>query len=279
MLGQRLLVAVIGIPLLLLLLLAGAPWLTVVLGAFIVGAAVELAGLLDRAGYHVEPAVVGALAAFAAVVSALGGESPLYLVEAWLITVFIVAAGVALRREAPAQGLGVFSGTVLAAVAALMLTYLLRITVGVEPDAASGALLQWLDAGRIWLLFVVLVVWTYDTMAYVTGRLFPRGHFFDHISPNKTWSGNIGGALGAAVVGLLLGAFIGRPSEGLVLGALVGLIAPFGGLAGSMVKRAAGVKDSSRLFPGHGGLLDRMDTFLVVAPVAWMYLVLANLAH
>lgn len=279
MLGQRLLVAVIGIPLLLLLLLAGAPWLTVVLGAFIVGAAVELAGLLDRAGYHVEPAVVGALAAFAAVVSALGAESPLYLVEAWLITVFIVAAGVALRREAPAQGLGVFSGTVLAAVAALMLTYLLRITVGVEPDAASGALLQWLDAGRIWLLFVVLVVWTYDTMAYVTGRLFPRGHFFDHISPNKTWSGNIGGALGAAVVGLLLGAFIGRPSEGLVLGALVGLIAPFGGLAGSMVKRAAGVKDSSRLFPGHGGLLDRMDTFLVVAPVAWMYLVLANLAH
>ena len=57
------------------------------------------------------------------------------------------------------------------------------------------------------------------------------------------------------------------------------MIAPFGGLAGSMAKRAAGVKDSSRLFPGHGGLLDRMDTFLVVAPVAWMYLVLADLAH
>jgi len=278
-LGQRLLVAAIGIPVLLVVLLAGAPWLSIVLGVFVVGAAVELAGLLDKAGYHVEPAVVGALAAFAAVVGALGAETPLYLVEAWLITTFIVAVGVALRDEVPAVGLGRFSGTVLAAVAALMLSYLLRIAAGVEPDAASGPLLQWLDAGRVWLLFVVLVVWTYDTMAYVTGRLYPRGHFFDHISPNKTWSGNIGGALGAAVVGLLLGAFIGRPTEGLVLGALVGLIAPFGGLAGSMAKRAAGVKDSSRLFPGHGGLLDRMDTFLVVAPVAWMYLVLADLAH
>jgi phosphatidate cytidylyltransferase len=279
MLGQRLLVAAIGIPVLLVVLLAGPPWLSIVLGVFVVGAAVELAGLLDKAGYHVEPAVVGALAAFAAVVGAVGAESPLYLAEAWLITVFVVAAGVALRDEVPAEGLGRFSGTVLAAVAALMLSYLLRIAAGVEPDAASGPLTQWLDAGRIWLLFVVLVVWTYDTMAYVTGRLYPRGHFFDHISPNKTWSGNVGGALAAAAVGLLLGAFIGRPTEGLVLGALVGLIAPFGGLAGSMAKRAAGVKDSSRLFPGHGGLLDRMDTFLVVAPVAWMYLVLAGLAH
>jgi len=278
-LGQRLLVAAIGVPILLVVLLLGAPWLTIVLGVFIVGAAVELSGLLDKAGYDVEPAVAGALAAFAAVVGALAAASPLYLVEAWLITVFVVAAGLSLRLELPSKGLGRFAGTVLAAVAALMLSYLLRIAAGVEPDAASGPLLQWLDAGRIWLLFVVFVVWAYDTMAYVTGRLYPRGHFFNHISPNKTWSGNIGGALGAAVVGLLLGAFIGRPTEGLALGALVGLIAPFGGLAGSMAKRAAGVKDSSRLFPGHGGLLDRMDTFLVVAPVAWMYLVLADLAH
>ena len=206
----------------------------------VVGSALELAGLLDKADYHVQPAVVGVLAALAAAVGALGASSPAYLLDAWLIVVFIAAVGVALRRAQPAEGLGRFTGTVLAAVAALMLSYLLRITAGVEPDAASGPLLQWLDAGRLWLVFVVLVVWTYDTMAYVTGRLFPRGHFFAHISPNKTWSGNIGGAIGAAVVGLLLGAVLGRPVEGLGLGALVGLIAPFGGLAGSMAKRAAG---------------------------------------
>jgi phosphatidate cytidylyltransferase len=279
MLTQRLLVAAIGIPVLLIVLLLGAPWLTIVLGVFIVGAAVELAALLDKAGYHVQRTVVGALAAFAVVVGALAAASPDYLAEAWLIAVFIIAVGAALRLTLPSEGAGRFGGTVLAAVAALMLSYLLRITAGMETNSASGALTQWLDAGRLWLLFVVLVVWTYDTMAYVTGRLYPRGHFFNHISPNKTWSGNIGGAVGAAIVGLLLGAIIGHPVEGLALGAVIGLIAPFGGLAGSMVKRAAGAKDSSHLFPGHGGLLDRMDTFLVVAPVAWMFLVLAKLAH
>ena len=85
-----------------------------------------------------------------------------------------------------------------------MLTYLFRITLATSRRLAVRCCSGW-TAARIWLLFVVLVVWTYDTMAYVTGRLFPRGHFFDHISPNKTWSGNIGGLVGAVVVGLLLG--------------------------------------------------------------------------
>jgi phosphatidate cytidylyltransferase len=127
------------------------------------------------------------------------------------------------------------------------------------------------------LLLVVLTVWACDTFAYATGRLFPRGHFFAHISPNKTWSGAIGGFVGAAVAGYLLGLVVQAPTKGLIIGLAVGLLAPIGDLTESTLKRAAGAKDSSHLFPGHGGILDRMDSFMTVAPVVWLLLAFLNL--
>lgn len=279
MLRTRLLTAAIGIPLLLVVLLAGTPWLTLLLVALIVGSAVELSGLLVKAGYPVQPEVVGGLALFAAVQSALVVPNQAAFFAAWLVTVFVVAALVSIGLPEPSQGMRRLVGTILGAVGAAMLAFLLRIAAGVRADSADGPLLQWLDDPRIWLLTVVLTVWAYDTAAYAIGRLWGRGSFFNHISPSKTWSGALGGAVGAALVGLLLGLVIGRPVQGLGLGVLVGLVAPIGDLAESMIKRAAGVKDSSRLFPGHGGLLDRVDSFLTVAPAAWLYLVIAGLAY
>jgi phosphatidate cytidylyltransferase len=278
-LRTRLLTAAIGIPLLLVVLLAGAPWLTLLLVVVVVGAAVELSGLLVKAGYPVQPEVVGGLALFAGIQGAVVVPNQAAFFAAWLVTVFVVAALVAIGRPEPGDGMRRLVGTLLGALAAAMLAFLLRIAAGTRPDSADGPLLQWLDDGRIWLLTVVLTVWAYDTAAYVTGRLLPRGAFFDHISPSKTWSGAVGGAAGAALAGLLLGLVIGRPVQVFGLGVLVGLVAPVGDLAESMIKRAAGVKDSSRLFPGHGGLLDRLDSFLTVAPAAWLYLVIAGLAY
>jgi phosphatidate cytidylyltransferase len=278
-LRTRLLTAAIGIPLLLVVLLAGAPWLTLLLVALVVAAAVELSGLLLKAGFPVQPEVVGGLALFAAIQGALVVPNQAAFFAAWLVTAFVVAALVSIRLPEPTEGMRRFAGTVLGALAAAMLAFLLRIAAGARPDSADGPLLQWLDDGRIWLLTVVLTVWAYDTAAYAVGRLWGRGHFFNHISPNKTWSGAVGGAVGASLAGLLLGLIIGRPVQAFSLGILVGLVAPVGDLAESMIKRAAGVKDSSRLFPGHGGLLDRVDSFLTVAPAAWLYLVIAGLAY
>lgn len=279
MLRQRLLTAAIGIPVLMGVLLAGTPWLQLVLVALIVAASVELAGLLAHAGYPVQPALVAALALFAAAQAAVVVPRQEAFLATWLVTVLVVAAAVAIRRPIPGDGLQRLAGTVLAALAAAGLAFLLRILATTRPDAAEGPLLQWLDTGRIWLLIVVLTVWAYDTAAFTAGRLYPRGAFFSHISPAKTWSGAIGGAIGAVLAGLLLGFSVGRPVQGVGLGLLVGVAAPIGDLVESMVKRAAGVKDSSRLFPGHGGLLDRMDSFLTVAPAAWLLMVIANLVY
>jgi phosphatidate cytidylyltransferase len=156
--------------------------------------------------------------------------------------------------------------------------FLLLIALGVRPDGADGQLADWLDAGRAWLLITVLCVWADDTFAYFGGRLIGRGAFFNHISPNKTWSGAVAGGAAAVAAGGLLGWWVDQPVLGLGLGVLVALMAPIGDLLESALKRAAQVKDSGRLFPGHGGLLDRVDAFLLVAPSAWLYLVMVGLA-
>jgi phosphatidate cytidylyltransferase len=95
-----------------------------------------------------------------------------------------------------------------------------------------------------------------------------------HISPSKTLEGVAGGVAAAGVVGALLVGALGRPVlAGLVLGLALALAAQAGDLAESMLKRAAGAKESGSLIPGHGGLLDRVDSFLFAAPVAYFYVV------
>jgi phosphatidate cytidylyltransferase len=278
MLGQRLLVAVIGIPLLLVALLAGEPWLALVVIALIVAAAIEMAGLLTRAGYPVRPAVAGAAALFTGGVMALSPVGRDYVFAGWLV--IVIAGGLlSIWHTDPRHGAAELAGFAVVALATAALSSLVRILFTVRFGSAHGVLVNWLDDGRIWLLAIVLIVWAYDTAAYAVGRLFPRGRFFNHISVGKTASGAIGGLVGAIAVGLLMGYVILRPGTGLALGLLVGLVAPIGDLAESMLKRAAGVKDSSTIIPGHGGILDRMDSFLTVAPAAWLLLIALNVAN
>lgn len=276
MLGQRLLVAAIGIPVLALVLLAGQLWIVALLAVLIVVAAIEMAGLLNRAGYPVQPAVAGAVALLMAGGTALAGLTGALLPAAWAIAI-VFAALVSLLRRDPEEGTRRLAGTALVAISAAALSGLIGVVISAPADGLVRLVAYGLDPGRELLLVIVLTVWAYDTAAYTVGRIFPRGHFFAHISPNKTWSGAIGGLVGATLVGYVLGLLIGRPLEGLGLGVLVGLFAPIGDLVESMLKRAAGVKDSSRIFPGHGGVLDRMDSFLAVAPAAWLYLMLVGL--
>jgi phosphatidate cytidylyltransferase len=131
-----------------------------------------------------------------------------------------------------------------------------------------------LDNGRIALLFLVLTVWTLDSGAYLSGRTFPRGRMAPHISPNKTWTGAIGGTVAAVVVATILWWGTGdSPVVGAILGFVIAVTAQAGDLAESMLKRAAGQKDSGRLIPGHGGFLDRVDSFLFAAPAMYAALV------
>ncbi len=139
----------------------------------------------------------------------------------------------------------------------------------------AAAALLWVRAdpvsGRANLLFLLLLVWASDINAYVVGRLVGGPHLAPRISPGKTWAGAAGGIAAALAVGC--GAAKGlSPGGSLVRATTVALvfcvIGQLGDLAESWAKRRFGVKDSGTLIPGHGGLLDRLDALIAIAPFA-----------
>lgn len=123
-----------------------------------------------------------------------------------------------------------------------------------------------------WVILAFVVTWGNDTAAYFAGLLFGKHKMNERISPKKTWEGFAGGAIGS-VVGALVTKWLLLPDLGIGPVVLIGLggavLGPLGDLAESLLKRAAGVKDSGKAIPGHGGLLDRIDALLFVAP--WIY--------
>ncbi len=135
-----------------------------------------------------------------------------------------------------------------------------------------GFILIFHRKGGFWhILHFLLIVWGYDTGAYFVGSLLGRHHLLPRVSIAKTWEGVVGGLLLAGIAGLLLPQFLADLSRfwpaALIMGLGVGAFAQLGDLFESLVKRAAGVKDTGRLFPGHGGTLDRIDGILAAAPI------------
>ena len=155
------------------------------------------------------------------------------------------------------------------------------------PRAAAIVVLSWLWCGLLvatlvavrvrfgvgWVILAFVVTWANDTAAYFTGHAIGRHKLFERISPKKTWEGFLGGVAGSVAGALVVRALLLQESLGVPQAVAVGvgaaILGPLGDLAESMVKRAAGVKDSGRTIPGHGGLLDRIDALLFVAP--WVY--------
>jgi phosphatidate cytidylyltransferase len=130
-------------------------------------------------------------------------------------------------------------------------------------------------AGKKWLVFLYLVIWASDTGAYYVGTAFGKHRLYEKISPKKSIEGLAGGTLASIVVALLCRVWLVPVlgwMEALVLGAVLALAGTVGDLAESLIKRSAGVKDSGTLIPGHGGILDRMDSMLFAAPVLFYYL-------
>lgn len=126
------------------------------------------------------------------------------------------------------------------------------------------------------LLYMLIVVWTNDTFAYLTGRWLGKHKLFERISPKKTWEGTIGGVIMSMVAGLLIAKFSYSFSWSMwLIGALlIAVGAIIGDLFESLIKRNLGVKDSGNIIPGHGGILDRFDAAMFAAPlfIVWFYL-------
>lgn len=132
--------------------------------------------------------------------------------------------------------------------------------------ALSLVLIRQSDRDMLFWLF--MLVWATDIGAYAAGRSIGGPKLMPKVSPNKTWAGLIGGVASAAAVGVGVSLWLGYHPWGLaLLSGLLAVVAQAGDLGESWVKRRFGVKDSSNVIPGHGGVLDRVDGFLTTAPV------------
>lgn len=132
------------------------------------------------------------------------------------------------------------------------------------------SLLRGLGHGAWWVLIALLLNWAYDTGAYVAGSLVGKRPFMHHVSSKKTLEGVGGGLLLSTVTGLAAVPTLGLLLwQGLALGLAVGLVAQTGDLVESMIKRHVGVKDSGTIIPGHGGMLDRIDSLLFTAALTY----------
>ena len=191
----------------------------------------------------------------------LGGAAVIALLELWALRRAGAAAIIALLELWTLRRAGVAACLELA-VLALGVAALLFLFVQGDARAAHAA-----AAGLpVWLLLAIGATWAADVGAYAIGSLVGRRKIAPRISPGKTWEGTFGGFGAAALAVLGISALFGLGRTDAALAALtIGPVAFGGDLLESWVKRRAGVKDSGAIFPGHGGMLDRIDSLLAVA--------------
>jgi phosphatidate cytidylyltransferase len=274
MLRQRVISAALLVPPLVVVLAVGGFWIVGLVVVATALAAVEIFRLLRSAGYP----SISALGVVLAVGLVLDAAAPKELEASGLILVavgIILAAVGAFAKRDPREGLPTWFATVFGALYASLLAFIVRLGQA-APEPPAGAPLVALGGERGWILVLILGVWAYDTGAYFVGRRFGRRKFLTHISPSKTYAGLVGGLVACTIVVTAIAVGLGEPvAIGLILGPLLAGAAQAGDLAESMLKRAAGMKDSGSLIPGHGGILDRLDSFLFAAPVVTLFILAA----
>ncbi|MGQ9854851.1 MAG: phosphatidate cytidylyltransferase, partial [Candidatus Oleimicrobiaceae bacterium] len=265
-LGTRLLVAGIFIPLILVITLKGG-WAFVVLIMIIVGiATAEFYALARRKGTSPQAAVGIGAGLAVPVLLFRAGVQPLWLLLAALT---LITACVELFRNRGSSTLNLGATLCGLLVVPVLLGHLILIRE--LPVAAARPYHQ----GGRWIVLMLLTVWVCDTAAYALGTAFGKHKLFPRISPNKTWEGAMAGFVAALLCAwgchVLFVAGL-RLVDSLAIGALCGTAGQLSDLVESQFKRDAGVKDSSTLIPGHGGMLDRFDSFIILAPLAYYYL-------
>jgi phosphatidate cytidylyltransferase len=269
MLRTRALSAIVIVLPLFIALVIGMPAVAVLLAVIAGLGALEVFRLLKGAGYpslHLFGTALAVAIVLEAAWRPVGDKGIL------LVAVGIVLAGVgSFSRPDPRDGLVAWMTTAFGAVYVGLIAFVLQVAA-TAPAVPTGSVLEVLGAERGWVLLLIFGVWSFDTGAFLVGSQIGRHKFLTHISPSKSIEGVIGGLVATTIVTALMLAGLGQePIGALVLGPLLGLSAQAGDLAESMLKRAAGAKDSGTLIPGHGGILDRIDSFLFAGPVVAVY--------
>lgn len=257
--ATRIVVGLVGLAVVLSLTwLGGLPFVGMALAAAIIGG-YEFYWMLRTGDFH--PQIILGLLWIGLLV--LGGWQPALLPAQTVLTLgFIVLLTATLFQVKKP-----LNGFVATAAPAVYLGTMFAQMIQMR-QAESG----------LWLLLLSFgIVWANDTIAYFVGVTIGRHKIWPRLSPKKSWEGTVAGWLGAAIVSVVIVHY--TPVElPLLVAALLGLVGGvlgfFGDLSISMVKRQVGVKDSGHFFPGHGGMLDRLDSMLFVIPFvyqAWLY--------
>lgn len=255
MLKQRALSALVFVPLVLALAYIGGLPFNLFWIAILAFAGFEFVRMARGAGYRLSyPITIGMIVLIAASRSPFGVFADIYLFP---ILVFVAGA----------YGLWQFERGDQQALWNTMLQIFAVVYLGILGSFAITLNATWLS-GNWWLLLAIGLVWLVDAGAYLIGSRFGKRVILPRLSPKKTLEGFLGGVL----VGVLTGAVLGwllrdvgfgfSPLIGAILGGLIGLVAFYGDALMSLIKRSLGVKDSGKLLPGHGGVLDRLDSML-----------------
>lgn len=271
---KRLLVAIVLIPIVLACVWFGGPALVTLLSLASGLAAWEFYRLAEVRGARPLSAIGVAVSAIIPVLvhaRFLGFWVPPVSVVALLVPVLLTAVLFARGSDGgPMAAVGITLAGIVYTGGMLSFAYALRYHEFIV-DARGGTAL---------VLFPLVVTWLNDTGAYLAGRAFGRAKLMPSVSPAKTWAGAYGAVVASVLTTWALAAFVlppmahlsMRPLGIVVVGVGLSLAAQVGDLAESMFKREAGVKDSSQLIPGHGGVLDRVDSLLFTLPVGFVLL-------
>lgn len=258
MLWQRIVTAVIGIPALLYIVYLGEIYFTLLITILSIWGIYEYGNIAKNAGWHllVLPLWLGSCLFPLATMFRKDIASP-------FVFIFFIFCFVYYLYSFPKSSPGDLAVTLLG------IFY-------VSWTLAHLILLRQLNYGFWLVLFVFVIIWSTDTGAYFTGIYFGKHKFAPSISPNKTWEGFLGGLLSSVLGAYLLIRNITIPHAGylLTIAPFISLAGQFGDLFESSLKRTANIKDSGRIIPGHGGILDRFDSTLWAAPLTYYFIVL-----
>ena len=278
MLRQRLLTAGLGMPVGLLLIWLGGWYLAGAVAPLAIGGLRELYRLMkarDRLTYPWlgYPLAISLMVAVTTSSSQSLGPVSLKLEPILLAAAMAIGGAWVLSSSQGGVASILFTTLVGHMYVPQLLSYVLRLrALGGPPVELPGSAVA-VSAGFCWLVVLMLAVGGMDTAAYAVGKAVGRHKLCPKISPGKTVEGAIGGLLAAVALTAGLGHWLGLPlAHGLILGASIGVAGQAGDLFESLLKRRAGVKDSGSLLPGHGGVLDRFDSLLFAAPLAYFYL-------
>ena len=268
----RVISAIVGVPLVMAAFWAGLPWLSLLAAVLASLGALEFYRMAEQR--EARPAVLLGIAwTLSFIVSghkngwptpwvALGGAA---LTLSWHQLSRLVSLPLLAKDGAVSRGFNdALADWAYTAAGAFYMGWTLSLFLVLRGEAE----------GFEWVLVVLLGTFATDTGAFFAGKALGRRALAPRISPGKTWEGAIGGFLFGAGTIMALASWLELPIstwEGAILGALVGTSAQVGDLVESMAKRASGVKDSGRLIPGHGGILDRLDSVVFVIVVVYHF--------